>query len=372
MSQTDLSSYSGSRALVTGGLGFIGSHLAAKLAGLGAEVTIIDSLIPEYGGNLYNVREIEDRVKISFTDIRDPWSMRYLVTGQDFIFNLAGQVSHIDSMEDPQTDLDINCKSQLSLLEALRETNPDARVVFAASRQQYGRPQFVPVTEEHPLVPVDVNGINLIAGESYHLLYNDVHGISAVSLRLTNTYGPHLLMKHGRQGFITTFIRRAIEGEDLKVFGDGSQLRDFTYVSDAVDAFLRHRSGGAGLRSGAQRRRPGAGLADRGRAALPGDRGGRRRGRDRALAARPGEDRHRLDLRLPRPAHRADRLGAAGRATRGPGADDRLLQGARRALLVVDECGSPSSTPTTRPSWTSTTGRARGWRSAPTLSSSPS
>jgi UDP-glucose 4-epimerase len=234
----DHGAYAGRRALVTGGLGFIGSHVAARLVDLGAEVTIIDSLIPEYGGNLYNVRDIEDRVRISFTDIRDPWSMRYLVKGQDFIFNLAGQVSHIDSMEDPETDLDINCKAQLSLLEALRETNPEARIIFAASRQQYGRPQSLPVTEEHPLVPVDVNGIDLTAGESYHLLYNDVHGIRAMSLRLTNTYGPHLLMKHGRQGFITTFIRLAIEGEDIKVFGDGSQLRDFTYVSDAVGAFL--------------------------------------------------------------------------------------------------------------------------------------
>lgn len=235
---TDHGAYAGCRALVTGGLGFIGSHLAARLVELGAEVTIIDSLIPDYGGNLYNVRDIENRVRISFTDIRDPWSMRYLVEGQDFIFNLAGQVSHLDSMEDPHTDLDINCKAQLSLLEALRETNPDARVIFAASRQQYGRPQSLPVTEEHQLVPVDVNGIDLVAGESYHLLYNDVHGIRAISLRLTNTYGPHLLMKHDRQGFITTFIRRAIEGKDIKVFGDGSQLRDFTYVSDAVDAFL--------------------------------------------------------------------------------------------------------------------------------------
>jgi UDP-glucose 4-epimerase len=235
---TDHGAFAGCRALVTGGLGFIGSHLAARLVELGAEVTIIDSLIPDYGGNLYNVRDIENRVRISFTDIRDPWSMRYLVEGQDFIFNLAGQVSHLDSMEDPETDLDINCKAQLSLLEALRETNPDARIIFAASRQQYGRPQSLPVTEEHQLVPVDVNGINLIAGESYHLLYNDVHGIRAISLRLTNTYGPHLLMKHDRQGFITTFIRRAIEGKDIKVFGDGSQLRDFTYVSDAVDAFL--------------------------------------------------------------------------------------------------------------------------------------
>jgi UDP-glucose 4-epimerase len=230
--------YEGSKALITGGLGFLGSHLAERLVELGADVTIVDSLIPEYGGNTYNIRDIRDRLHVNFSDIRDPWSIRYLVAGQDFIFNLAGQVSHIDSMQDPETDLDINCKAQLSLLEAVRHENPEAVLVFAASRQQYGRPQFVPVTEDHPLTPVDVNGINLIAGESYHLLYNQVYGIRATSLRLTNTYGPHLLMKHGRQGFITVFIRRAIEGEDLQVYGDGSQLRDFTYASDAVDAFL--------------------------------------------------------------------------------------------------------------------------------------
>jgi UDP-glucose 4-epimerase len=238
MAQLSIDSYGGSKVLVTGGLGFIGSHLAKRLVELGADVTIVDSLIPEYGGNPYNIREIADCVHVNYSDIRDPWSIRHLVQGKDWIFNLAGQVSHIDSMRDPQTDLDINCKSQLSLLEACRENNPQARVVFAASRQQYGRPRFVPVTEDHPLAPVDVNGINLVAGERYHLLYNDVYGIRAVSLRLTNTYGPHLLMKHDRQGFITTFIRRAIEGEPLHVYGDGSQLRDFTYVSDAVEAFL--------------------------------------------------------------------------------------------------------------------------------------
>ena len=230
--------YARARVLVTGGLGFIGSHLAKKLVELGADVTIVDSLIPEYGGNPYNVREIADQVHINYSDIRDPWSIRYLVKGKDHIFNLAGQVSHIDSMQDPETDLDINCRAQLSLLQACRENNPDARVIFAASRQQYGRPQFVPVTEDHPLVPVDVNGINLVAGERYHLLYNDVYGIPAASLRLTNTYGPHLLLKHDRQGFITTFIRLALEGKPIRVFGDGSQLRDFTYVSDVVDAFL--------------------------------------------------------------------------------------------------------------------------------------
>ena len=236
---SDRQSYDGSRALVTGGLGFIGSHLAKRLVELGAGVTIVDSLIPEYGGNLYNVREIAGRAHVNYSDIRDPWSIRQLVQGQDYIFNLAGQVSHLDSMEDPQTDLDINCTAQLSLLEALRAENPDAVIVFAASRQQYGRPRFVPVTEDHPLVPIDVNGINLIAGESYHLLYNEVYGIRASSLRLTNTYGPHQLMKHGRQGFITVFIRLALEGKPIRVFGDGSQLRDFTYVDDAVDAFLR-------------------------------------------------------------------------------------------------------------------------------------
>jgi len=230
--------YEGARVLITGGLGFLGSHMAKRLVDAGADVTIVDSLIPEYGGNPYNVRTIADRVHINYSDIRDPWSIRYLVKDQDYIFNLAGQVSHLDSMKDPETDLDINCKSQLSLLEALRENNTEARIVFAASRQQYGRPKSLPVTEEHPLIPVDVNGINLVAGESYHLLYNDVYGIRAASLRLTNTYGPHLLMKHGRQGFITVFIRRALEGKAIQVFGDGSQLRDFTYVSDAVDAFL--------------------------------------------------------------------------------------------------------------------------------------
>src|SRR5881227_2916079 len=145
------SPYRGAHALVTGGLGFIGSHLSKKLVELGSDVTIVDSLIPEYGGNPYNIREFADRVHVNYSDIRDPWSIRYLVRNQHYIFNLAGQVSHLDSMEDPQTDLDINCKSQLSLLEALRAINPEAKIVFAASRQQYGRPRSLPVTEDHPL-----------------------------------------------------------------------------------------------------------------------------------------------------------------------------------------------------------------------------
>lgn len=224
--------------MVTGGLGFIGSHLAVRLVELGAAVTIADSLVPRHGGNPYNIREIADRVEVIHADLRDTESSNRLVRGQDFIFNLAGQVSHLDSMEDPLTDLDINVKGHLCLLEACVEHSPEARVVFAASRQQYGRPRFLPVTEDHPLAPVDVNGVNITAAEAYHLLYYPSHGLRAVSLRLTNTYGPHLLVKHAHQGFIALFIRSAIEGETIAVYGDGSQLRDFTYVSDVVEAFL--------------------------------------------------------------------------------------------------------------------------------------
>jgi UDP-glucose 4-epimerase len=230
--------YRGARALVTGGLGFIGSHLAARLVELGAEVTIIDSLVPGHGGNRFNVRKIEDQVRIEVADLRDAAALSSVVPGQDVIFNLAGQVSHLDSMEDPETDLEINCRAQLRLLEAWRELSPRARIVFSASRQQYGPPQRLPVAEDHPLVPVDVNGVNLVAAEDYHLLYHRAYDLPAVSLRLTNTYGPHLLVKHARQGFIAVFIRRALEGQDIEVYGDGSQLRDLTYVSDVVEALL--------------------------------------------------------------------------------------------------------------------------------------
>src|SRR5262245_56996838 len=164
--------------------------------------------------------------------------MRYLVQGEDHLFNLAGQTSHLDSMENPQTDLEINCRSQLSILEACRRYNPGVRIVFASTRQIYGAPDYLPVDEKHPLRPVDVNGINKMAGEEYHVLYNNVYGLRASALRLTNTYGPRMLMKHGRQGFLPWFVRLALEGRTIELFGDGSQLRDFTYVDDAVAAFL--------------------------------------------------------------------------------------------------------------------------------------
>ena len=231
--------YDGRRVMITGGLGFIGSNLAHQLVDAGARVLIVDSLIDDYGGNLFNVSGIEDKVRVNIADVRQQSTMNYLVRDRDVIFNLAGQVSHIDSMQDPYTDLEINCRSQLALLEACRRFNPDVKVVFAGTRQVYGRPDTLPVSESHLVRPTDVNGINKAAGEYYHLVYNNVFGIRACSLRLTNVYGPRQLLKHNRQGFIGWFIRQAIEDREIQIFGDGSQIRDFVYVDDAADAFLR-------------------------------------------------------------------------------------------------------------------------------------
>ncbi len=236
---TYLDFYRGRRVLITGGLGFIGSNLARALVDTGADVLIVDSLIPEYGGDLFNIAGIEHRVRVNIADVRQGSTMNYLVQRQDVIFNLAGQVSHIDSMRDPQTDLDINCRSQLTLLEACRHHNPSVKVVFAGTRQVYGRPDRLPVDESHLVRPTDINGINKAAGEYYHLVYNNVYGVRACSLRLTNVYGPRQLVRHSRQGFIGWFIRQAVEGREIQIFGDGSQVRDFVYVDDAADAFLR-------------------------------------------------------------------------------------------------------------------------------------
>jgi UDP-glucose 4-epimerase len=231
--------YRGRAVMITGGLGFIGSNLARRLAALGADVLLVDSLIPDSGGNLFNIEGIADRVRVNVADIRQQTTMNYLVRDRDVIFNLAGQVSHIDSMRDPYTDLEINCRSQLTVLEACRNHNPDVKVVFAGTRQVYGRPETLPVSEAHLVRPTDVNGINKAAGEYYHLVYNNVFGVRACSLRLTNVYGPRQLIKHNRQGFIAWFIRLAIEDRPIEIYGDGSQQRDFVFVEDAADAFLR-------------------------------------------------------------------------------------------------------------------------------------
>jgi nucleoside-diphosphate-sugar epimerase len=228
----------GKRVLITGGVGFIGSNLAIRLVELGARVQVVDSMIPAYGADLGNLEPVRERLRVNFSDVRDRHSLGWIVRGEDVIFSLAGQVSHLDSMEDPETDLEINCRSQLSLLETCRRVNPGVRIVFASTRQLYGRPEYLPVDERHPLRPVDVNGINKLAGEMYYTLYSRVHGLAAVSLRLTNTYGPRMDLASDRKGFVGVFLRRALAGETVRIYGSGEQRRDFNYVDDVVDALL--------------------------------------------------------------------------------------------------------------------------------------
>lgn len=230
-------SLEGARILVTGGLGFIGSNLAHRLVAEGAAVTLVDSLVPEYGGNPFNVADIADRVTVNIADVRDVHAMEYLVRGIDVLFNLAGQTSHLDSMQDPFTDLEINCTSQLHILESCRKFNRGVRVVFASTRQFYGKPQYLPVDERHPLHPTDVNGVDKMAGEAYHILYDEVYGIPCTALRLTNTYGPRMRIKDARQTFLGVWLRRLLEDEPFEIWG-GEQLRDLSYVDDAVDALM--------------------------------------------------------------------------------------------------------------------------------------
>ena len=224
--------------IISGGLGFIGSNLSIRLVGLGANVTVIDNLIPEYGGNLWNVEPVKNKININIADVRDEKIMRRLIQGQDYFFNLAGQTSHLDSMKNPFVDLEINAKAQLSILEECRKFNPAIKIIFSSTRQIYGRPQYLPVDEKHPLVPVDVNGINKLAGEMYHVLYNKVYNIKTAVLRLTNTYGPRMRIKDARQTFLGIWIRNLLENKPITIFGDGGQLRDYNYIDDVVDAFL--------------------------------------------------------------------------------------------------------------------------------------
>jgi UDP-glucose 4-epimerase len=230
--------FAGKQALVTGGLGFIGSNVARRLVESGANVTIVDNLEPTYGGNRFNISGLESKVTVNITDIRDKPAMESLLAGKDYLFNLAGQTSHVESMTDPVTDLEINCAAQLSLVEGCRRISPGVKIIFTSTRQLYGKPDYLPVDERHPIRPVDANSINKWAGEQYHVLYNNVYGIRACVLRLTNTYGPGMRVKDARQTFLGIWVRQLLEGRPITVFGDGTQLRDFSYVDDCVDAIL--------------------------------------------------------------------------------------------------------------------------------------
>lgn len=224
--------------LITGGLGFIGSSLAIAEVRRGNRVTIVDALLPGYGGNRFNVKEIKDEAEVKIGDVRNSELMRKLVKRKDVIYSLAGTLSHVDSMTDPFTDLEINCVSQLVLLEACRKLNPGAKILFAGTRNQYGRAKYLPVDEKHPMEPVDVNGINNIAAEWYFRLYHDIHGLWTCCLRLTNTYGPRHQMKHARQGVLNWFIRQLLDGKRIRLYGSGNQIRDVNYVDDVVWAFM--------------------------------------------------------------------------------------------------------------------------------------
>jgi UDP-glucose 4-epimerase len=235
--EVQLETFRGARVVITGGMGFIGSALARRLVSLGGEVLLIDNMIPEYGANAANIADYRDRIAVNIADIRGGSALRHLLAGQDYLFNLAAQTSHLDSMAAPAEDLAINCTAQLELLEACRAVNPGIIIVHAGTRQIYGRPHYLPVDERHPLRPVDVNGVNKMAGEAYHLLFHDVYGIRSRSLRLTNVYGPGMRIKDARQTFLGIWLRRVIEGEAFEVWG-GEQRRDLLYVDDAAEAFL--------------------------------------------------------------------------------------------------------------------------------------
>jgi len=225
------------RVLITGGVGLIGSALARRLVALGAEVLLVDSMVPEAGGNFANIADIRDRLRVNVADIRDREALRHLLAGQDFLFDLAAQTSHLDSMNAPEHDLAVNCTAQLQLIELCRAVAPEIAIVHAGTRQIYGRPQYLPVDEAHPLRPADVNGVNKMAGEAYHLLFHDVYGLNTRSLRLTNVYGPGMRIKDARQNFLGIWLRRALEGVPFELWG-GEQRRELLNVADAVEAFL--------------------------------------------------------------------------------------------------------------------------------------
>lgn len=230
--------FSGQPVLITGGMGFIGSNLARRLVELGARVTLTDLFDPGSSANEYNLAGIRGRVKYVHVDIGDNARMAPLIQKHKFMFNLAGQSSHMGSMLNPLDDLNINAVSQLNLLETCRLNNPEIRIVFAGTRQVYGKPRYLPVDENHLLTPLDYNGVSKRAGEMYHIVHNRIYGMWTSILRLTNVYGPRMRVKDSRLTFIGWWFSQILKGNDIEIFGDGMQIRDLNYVDDVVDAFL--------------------------------------------------------------------------------------------------------------------------------------
>jgi len=231
--------FAGKSVLVTGGMGFIGSNLAIRLAEAGAKVTILDAMIPDYGGNEFNITPVNNLLRVNYCDIRDETAVNYLVKEKDFIFHLAGQVCHLMSLSNPFPDIEMNITGTAILMEACRKFNPKATVVYTGTRGQYGPSVKLPVNEQAPTNPKGIYEISNLTAEKIIKVYNDAHGIKSVLLRLTNIYGPRSQMMHSRFGVCNWFIRLAMDDEKIKVFGDGSILRDFCYVDDCVDAILR-------------------------------------------------------------------------------------------------------------------------------------
>lgn len=230
--------FSGANVLVTGGLGFLGSNLAIRLVKHGAHVTVVDAMMPEYGGNLFNIDPVRGSVNINFSDIRDSQATSYIARDKDYIFHLAGQVDHVLSMKDPFPDIDINIKGTAVLMEAARYHSPNARIIYTGTRGQYGPTAQLPVDENAPTYPKGLHEISNLTAEKIIKMYHDIHHLPAVLLRLTNIYGPRAQMQHPRYGVVNWFVRLAIDNETIKVFGDGQILRDFLYVDDCVDAML--------------------------------------------------------------------------------------------------------------------------------------
>ncbi|MBI5061477.1 MAG: SDR family NAD(P)-dependent oxidoreductase [Candidatus Aenigmarchaeota archaeon] len=235
-----MKSFAGRRALITGGLGFVGSNLAHALVGLGAEVSIYDACLDPFGRNLANLEGIRERVLFVKGDIRDKEKVEETIKAvePDLVFNCAAQVSHLDSMNNPLLDIDINCRGNMTVLEVCRKFADGAKIIYAGTRAQIGRLKYSPIDEEHPSEPIDVYGIDKLAAEKYHRLYNDVYGLRACSVVINNSYGPRHQMKHRKYGILNWFIRLALEGKEISVYGDGRQLRDYNYIDDVVDAML--------------------------------------------------------------------------------------------------------------------------------------